>query len=83
MSKKLTVGKLKKTLEGVPDDLIVVLKSDSGIDQCDYDDCEVVIEDAYRNNYKLPDGRTFEDGTDTIDEFVIYANYRDADELEE
>lgn len=31
---KLTVGKLKKALENVSDDLEVELWSDSGVDQC-------------------------------------------------
>jgi len=73
----LTVGKLRKALEGVPDDLEIELWSDSGVDQCEYDDCEVVIEDAYRHQYKLPNGETFEDGSDEEDYFVIYANWRD------
>ena len=34
---KLTVGKLRKALEGVPDDLEIELWSDSGVDQCEYD----------------------------------------------
>lgn len=79
---KLTVGKLKKALENVPDELEVELWSDSGVDQSD-DDSEVVIEDAYRHQYTLSDGQTFEDGTDRIDYFVIYANYRDENEEEE
>ena len=74
---KLTVGKLRKALEGVPDDLEIELWSDSGVDQCEYDDCEVVIEDAYRHQYKLHNGETFEDGSDEEDCFVIYANWRD------
>ena len=79
---KLTVGKLKKALENVPDKLEVELWSDSGVDQSS-DDSEVVIEDAYRHQYILPDGQTFEDGTNRIDYFVIYANYRDENEEED
>jgi len=75
---KLTVGKLRKALEGVPDDLEIELWSDSGVDQCEYDDCEVVIEDAYRHQYKLSNGETFEDGSDEEDYFVIYANWIDS-----
>lgn len=75
MKKKLTVKELKKALENVPDDLEVELWSDSGVDQSD-DDSEVIIEGAYRHTYKLEDGKTFEDGTDTVDYFVIYANYQ-------
>lgn len=78
---KLTVGKLKKALENVPDKLEVELWSDSGVDQSG-DDSEVVIEDAYRHQYTLPDGQTYEDGTNKIDYFVIYANYRDENEEE-
>ncbi len=85
MSKKLTVGKLKKALEGVPDELEVELESDNGVDQCDFEeDEEVVIEKAYRYTYQLPDGRTFDDtGDNKADYFVIYANYRDAYEVED
>ena len=79
---KLTVGKLKKALENVPDELEVELWSDSGVDQCD-DGSDVVIEDAYRHNYKLKDGEQFEDGTNEVDYFVIYANYRNEDEEED
>lgn len=76
MSKKLTVGELKKALDNVPDDLEVELWSDSGVDQSD-DDCEVVIEDAYRHTYQLPEGQKFDDtGDNKVDYFVIYANYR-------
>ena len=78
---KLTVRELKKALEKVPDELEVELWSDSGVDQSD-DDSVVVIEDAYRHTYKLIDGKKFEDGTDTVDIFVIYANYRDGFEDE-
>lgn len=73
---KLTVGKLRKVLEGVPDDLKIKLWSDSGVDQYEHDDCEVVIEDAYRNKYKLPNGETFDDGSGEENCFVIYANWR-------
>lgn len=81
MSEKLTVGKLRKALENVPDDLEVELWSDSGVDQSD-DDSEVIIEDAYRHRYKLKDEKKFEDGTDTVDYFVIYANYRNEEDEE-
>jgi hypothetical protein len=74
---RLTVKKLKEALKDVPDDLEVELWSDSGVDQCDYDDCEVVIEDAYRHRYELPEGKTFEDGSSVDDCFVIYANWEE------
>lgn len=57
---RLTVKKLKEALKDVPDDLEVKLWSDSGVDQCDYGDCEAIIEDAYR----------YRDNC-----FVIYANW--------
>ncbi len=83
MSKKLTVGDLKKALENVPEDLEVKLSSDSGVDQCDDDDFDVVVEDAYRHNYTLSIGKTFEDGTNEVDEFLIYANFRKLKEIED
>lgn len=77
--KVLTVGELKKALEGVPDNLEVVLSSDSGVDQSDFGG-EIVIEDAYRVHYKLPDGQKFDDtGDDEVDYFTIYCNDRDED----
>ena len=74
---KLTVGKLKEALKDVQDELEVELWSDSGLDQCDDDDFEVVVEEAYRHTYQLPEGQTYEDGTNKVDYFVIYANYRE------
>lgn len=64
--KRLTVEQLKKSLENAPDDLIVTIWSDTGVDQCDFDDdCEVIVQDSFVNK----------------DEFVIYANYdTEADE---
>ncbi len=79
---KLTVGKLKKALENIPDDLVVELWSDSGVDQSD-DGSEVVVEDAFRHQHTLSEGQTYEDGTNSIDYFVIYANYRDEEEEDE
>lgn len=79
MTNKLTVGKLKEMLENVPDDLEVELWSDSGVDQSD-DGSEVVVEDAFRHQFTLPEGQTYEDGTNSLDYFVIYANYRDEEE---
>lgn len=77
MSKKLTVGELRKALENVPDELEIELWSDSGVDQSD-DDSEVVIEDAYRHTFELPNGEVFDDtGENKVDYFVIYANYRE------
>lgn len=74
MKKQLTVGKLKKALENVPDNLPVVLSSDSGVDQPQFGD-EIIIEDAYRHHYKLPNGQVFVDTKKSeVDEFWIYCN---------
>ncbi len=81
--KKLTVGELKKALENIPDELEIELWSDSGVDQCDFDDdSQAVIESAYRHTYELEEGKTFEDGTNKVDCFVIYANFRSEEEEE-
>lgn len=70
----LTVGELRKALEGVPNELEVRLSSDTGVDQ---GMGKIVVEDAYRTKYDLPDGRKFEDGTTGVDYFTIYANDRE------
>lgn len=59
MKQKLTVGELRKALEGVPDNLEVVLSSDSGVDQ---GEGEIIIESARRVTYG------------NVDYFDIYAN---------
>lgn len=64
MAKKLTVGELKKALENVPDELEVELWSDTGVDQCDDDDSDVVVEEAHLGK----------------ESFVIYANFREMEE---
>lgn len=82
MSKKpLTVGELKKALEGVPDTLEVRLGSDSGVDQgCG----EIVVEMARRVKYELPNGQRFADTGETgVDYFEIYANDHDDDDPED
>lgn len=67
----LTVGRLREALKDVPDNLEVKLSSDTGVDQ---GEGEIIIEDAYRTKYDLPDGRKFEDGSTGVDYFTIYAN---------
>lgn len=62
--KNLTVGELKKALECVPNDVIVRLASDTGVDQGQYGD--IVVEDAFYTHYSV-DGYT-------VDSFDIYAN---------
>lgn len=75
MAKKaLTVGELRNALKDVPDELEVRLSSDTGVD---LGEGEIIIEDAYRTKYDLPDGKTFEDGTTGVDYFTIYANDQD------
>lgn len=59
MKKALTVGELKKALEGVPDNLEVVLSSDSGVDQ---GEGQIIVESARRVKYG------------NVDYFDIYAN---------
>lgn len=69
--KSLTVGELRKALEGVPDDLEVRLSSDTGVDQ---GEGQIIIESARRVKYDLPEGKHFEDGSTSVDYFDIYAN---------
>ena len=69
--KALTVGELRKSLEGVPDDLEVQLSSDTGVDQ---GMGEIIIESGRRVKYDLPEGKHFEDGSTGVDYFDIYAN---------
>lgn len=47
--KSLTVGELKRALECVPDDTVVRLTSDTGVDQGHYGD--IIVEDAYPTHY--------------------------------
>lgn len=71
--KILTVGELRKALEGVPDNIKVVLSSDTGVDQGNEGD--IVVQSARRVNYQLPDGQVFADtGENFVDEFEIYCN---------
>lgn len=69
--KALTVGELRKALEGIPDDLEVRLSSDTGVDQ---GMGEIIIESARRVKYDLPEGKRFEDGSTGVDYFDVYAN---------
>lgn len=65
--KKLTVRELKQVIENIPDDFLVTIASDTGVDQCDDNDFDLIVEDAYESNNEL----------------VIYSNFRDFDEDEE
>lgn len=65
--KRLTVGELKQVTENIPDDFLVTIASDTGVDQCDDNDFDLIVEDAYESNNEL----------------VIYSNFRDFDEDEE
>lgn len=68
--KSLTVGELKKALKNVPNDAIVRLTSDTGVDQ---GQCggEIVVEDAYYIHYSGIE--------QTVDFFNIYANEEDVE----
>lgn len=72
--KELTVGELRKALEGVPDELHIRLSSDTGVDQGHLDG-EVIVEKARRVKYQISD--------EIIDYFEIYANEREIDEEED
>ncbi len=63
--KSLTVGELKEALENVPNDTIVKLTSDTGVDQ---GQCggKIVIESAHYTHYSTDEY--------TVDYFGIYAN---------
>lgn len=76
----ITVGELKKALEGVPDNLEVRLSSDTGVDQ---GMGQIIIESARCVKYDLPNGKTFSDGTTGVDYFDIYANDVEEDEGDE
>lgn len=74
MKKVLTVGELRKAIEGVPDNLEVRLSSDTGVGQ---GVGRIVVESAKRVKYGLPNGTT------GVDYFDIYANDIDPDDMEE
>lgn len=62
--KVLTVGELRKALEGVPNDTEVQISSDSGVDQ---GEGEIIVESASHVKYNLEDGTL-------VEHFDIYAN---------
>lgn len=68
MQKELTVGELRKAIEGLPDHLICKISSDTGVDQ---GEGKIIIEDAYRTKYRVP---THDDKVIEIDYLAIYAN---------
>lgn len=61
MNNRLTAGELRKALANVPDDVPVVLSSDTGVDQ---GMGEIIVLSAHYYNYPQHD----------IREFAIYAN---------
>jgi hypothetical protein len=67
--KELTVGELKKALEGVPDELPVKLSSDSGVDQ---GMGEIIIESAKYIHYIH--------GEQVTAYFDIYANDHESED---
>jgi hypothetical protein len=76
--KRLTVGELRKALEGVPDELEVHFSSDTE------EAYEIILTQARRVKYELPNGQRFEDTGETgVDYFDIYGNAADEDEDED
>lgn len=74
MAKRLTVGELRKAMEGVPDELEVRFSSDTE------EAYEIILESARRVKYDLPDGQRFADtGKTGVDYFDIYGNGVDDD----
>jgi len=70
----MTVGELRKALEGVPDKLEIQFDSDTE------ESCEIIISAAERVTYELPNGEHFEDTGETgEDYFSIYGNAKDYD----
>lgn len=69
--KILTVGELKKAIDGVPDEIEVRLSSDTGVDQ---GEGEIIVESAMYIKYNSSDGTP-------VEHFDIYAN--DHDDFEE
>ena len=78
MQKKLTVGELKASLKGVPEDLVVEFTSDTE------ESGDIILEYARRVKYELPVGQKFDDTGETgVDYFEIYSNSHDDEEDEE
>lgn len=76
--KRLTVGELRKALEGVPDELEVHFSSDTE------EAYEIILTMARRVKYELPNGQRFEDTGETgVDYFDIYGNAAEEDEDED
>lgn len=67
-TKPFTVGDLREALKDVPDDLIVELSSDTGVDQSGD---EVIVEGANRVKYA------------NVDYFSIYVNAYSSEDEEE
>lgn len=78
MDKRLTVGDLRKALEGVPDELEVHFSSDTE------EAYEIILTMARRVKYDLPDGKKFDDTGETgVDYFDIYGNAEDEEDYED
>ena len=74
MDKRLTVGELRKALESVPDELEVHFDSDTE------EAYEIILSNAYRVKYELPNGKRFADTGETgVDYFEIYGNAANED----
>ena len=78
MDKRLTVGGLRKALEGVPDELEVHFSSDTE------EAYEIILTMARRVKYDLPEGQRFDDTGETgVDYFDIYGNAEDEEDYED
>ncbi len=64
---KLTVGKIREIIKDLSDDVECELWSDSGLDQCDDDNFEAILEDCFVHEDKL----------------IIYGNWQEDIEEEE
>lgn len=73
MQKSLTVGELRKALEGVSDEVEVRLSSDTGVDQ---GEGEIIVESAPHVKYNMSNGTP-------VEHFDIYANDHDEEDYED
>lgn len=72
--RRMRVGELKQALENIPDNLEVRFESDTE------EAYEIILEDAYRIKYELPNGERFADtGKTGVDFFCIYGNAKEDD----
>lgn len=70
----ITVKDLKEALKGAPDNLTVVLGSNTGVDKCEGDK-NIVIDGVSRIINFITDTYTPGEGYEKEDYFIIMANY--------